>query len=470
MKRRKFGLLAGSSLAAAAAAASIKPAFAAGLSMPSYTADPNLLKTTLTPMGSERAGNADGSIPAWTGGVSAPPLGPTDPQDVQIFQDEQMLYKIDASNMAQYSDLLSDGVQLLMTKFGMWIRVFPTHRTHALPQFVYDNTALNVTRAQLEPSGGRFGFTGAVGGYPFPILNTADPEIGGAQLIWNHLLNWAYGWQEKVDFSSGWVVSHGNVVLVFGSLIRAVVPYYDPAMTLDKYDGYFFKLHEWSKAPASSDGQEIIDWHTSNTLRNPDMVWSVVNGQGRVRKAPDEAYDTPNPSANGIGNFDDSNGFDGSPQKYDWKVLGKKEMLVPYNCNQIAFTLATDFVQPGYPNPAVMRWEKHRVWVLEATLHPGERNTTHRRLCYIDEDTWIMQIAEMYDADNDMVKVAITPTRCIPHLPGTIESGYMLWETASGDYTAIGFMKVPPYDTNEYFAPQSPSFFDPQQMAASASF
>jgi hypothetical protein len=469
MNRRKFGLLTGSSLTAAAAAtatvAGVEPAKAQA-----YSPDPGLLKTTLTPMGSERAGNADGSIPPWTGGVSAPPLGPNDPQDVLMFQDEEMLYKIDASNMAQYADLLSDGVKLLMTKFGFWVRVFPTHRTHALPQFVYDNNALNVTRAVMEPSGGRFGFTGAIGGYPFPIINTAEPEIGGAQLIWNHLLQWAYGWQEKVDFSSGWVVSHGNVVLTFGALIRAYVPYYDPNMTLDKYDGYFFKLHEWAKAPASSDGVEIIDWHTSNTLHNPDMVWTVVAGQGRVRKAPDEAYDTPNPSANGIGNYDDSNGFDGSPQKYDWKVLGKKEMLVPYNCNQIAFTLATDFVQPGFPNPNIMRWEKHRVWVLEATLHPGERNTTVRRMCYLDEDTYIMQLAEMYDADDQMVKVALTPTRVVPHLPGTIENGYMLWETDSGDYTFIGFMKYPPYDTKEYFGPQPATAFDPQQMAASASF
>ncbi len=465
MKRRNFGLMAGSTLAAAAASMPSKPAEAQA-----YNPDPNLLKTTLTPMGSERAGNADGSIPPWTGGMVLPPLGPNDPQDFQFFQDEQMLYKIDASNVAQYSDLLGDGVKLLMSKFGFWIRVFPSHRTHALPQFVYDNTALNVTRAVMEPSGGRFGFTGAYGGYPFPIINTADPEVGGAQLIWNHLLAWSDGWQENVNFSSGWVVSHGSVVLVTGALIRTILPYYDPNGTPEGYKGYFSLLHEWVKAPPASDGQEVISWHTSNTLRNPDIVWTVVAGQGRVRKAPDEAYDTPNPSANGIGNFDDSSGFYGSPQKYDWKVLGKKEMLIPYNCNDIAFTNATDFVQPGFPNPNIMRFEKHRVWVLEATLHPGERNTTHRRMYYLDEDTYTIIYGEMYDADNNMVKTSITPMRVVPHLPGALENGYMLWDVNSGDYTMIGFMKVPGHDTFEYFGPQPATAFDPQQMAASASF
>jgi hypothetical protein len=465
MKRREFGLKAGASLAAISAAQVINPAKAQ-----SFNPDPNLLKTTLTPMGSERAGNADGSIPPWTGGVVAPPLGPNDPQDVPMFEDEEMLYKVDASNMAQYSDLLSDGVKALMTKYGLWIRVFPTHRTHALPQFVYDNTALNVTRAVMEPSGGRFGFTGAYAGYPFPIVNTEDPYVGGAQLIWNHLLQWEYGWQEKVDFSSGWVVSNGQVVLCFGGLIKAICPYYDPNGSVETYQGYFFKLHEWGKAPASSDGQEIINWHTSNTLLHPDMTWTVVSGQGRVRKAPDEAYDTPNASANGIGNYDDSSCFDGSPQKYDWKYLGKKEMLVPYNCNQMSVSLAKDLIQPGYPNPNLMRWEKHRVWVLEATLHPGERNTTARRMCYLDEDTWVMQLTEMYDADGTMVKTAWVPIRCVPHLPGALENGYTLWEMDSGDYTSIGFTRDPPYDTNEYFGPQPAEEFDPQQMAASASF
>jgi len=465
MNRRNFGLLAGSSLAAATTATGTRPAIAQ-----SYNPDPSLLKTTLTPMGSERAGNADGSIPPWTGGVVMPPLGPLDDQDVRLFEDEQMLYRVDASNMEQYSDLLSDGVKLLMTKFGFWMRVFPTHRTHALPQFVYDNTALNVTRAVMEPSGGRSGFTGAYGGYPFPIINTADPYVGGTQLIWNHLLNWQYGWQQQTDFSPGFVVIQGKAILVFGAFNRTIVPYYDPNGSAETYDGYFFKLHSWGKQPASTDGQESLVWHTSNTLQNPDIVWTVVSGQGRVRKAPDEAYDTPNPTSNGLSNYDDSSGFYGSPQKYDWKVIGKKEMLVPYNCQEIAFSPSSEYVQPGFPNPNVMRWEKHRVWVLEATLHPGERNTTHRRLCYLDEDTYVMQLAEMYDANNNMAKTAIVPLRRNPHLPGTMTNGYALWQTSTGNYTVIGFMKYPPYDTDEYFGPQPKLAFDPQQMAASASF
>jgi hypothetical protein len=333
-----------------------------------------------------------------------------------------------------------------------------------------DNMALNVSRAIPEPSGLRFGFTGAYGGYPFPIINTADPMIGGAQVIWNHLIGWNDGFQEKATFAGGWVVTGNRVTLTFGSLNRFSCPFFDPNGSPETYDGYFSKLHNYAKTPASANGQEALVWTSSNVLRNPDITWSVVNGQGRVRKAPDEAYDTPSASADGIGNYDDPSGFEGSPQKYDWNLLGKKEMLIPYNCNNMCLANASDLVQPGFPNPDLVRWEKHRVWVVEATLHPGERNTTHRRMLYLNEDTYMCNLAEMYDADNNMVKTVTAHNRVVPHLPGTCETGYALWQFAQNAYTLTGFCRVPPYDTREYFGPEAAEFFDPQQMAASASF
>ena len=77
MKRRHFGLMATSGLAAAA---TLRPALAQA------APDPTLLTTTLTPLGAERAGNADGSIPAWTGGMTEPSTGPV---AIEVFQDEQ---------------------------------------------------------------------------------------------------------------------------------------------------------------------------------------------------------------------------------------------------------------------------------------------------------------------------------------------------------------------------------------------
>ena len=138
MNRRQFGLTASSSLALGAVAGSAKAQ--------SATPDPNLLKTTLTPYGAERAGNADGSIPAWTGGWTAPAVPPTQAIDVPSpFDNEAMLYKVDGSNLSKYQDLLTPGISAYMKKSGFYLKVYPTHRTAAAPQYIYDNIAKNVT-------------------------------------------------------------------------------------------------------------------------------------------------------------------------------------------------------------------------------------------------------------------------------------------------------------------------------------
>jgi len=460
MNRRKFGLLSTSSVAAAA----LQPALAQ-----TSAPDPSLLKTTLTPLGAERAGNADGSIPAWTGGIFSAPLPPTTPVDVPMFNDEQPLYTVNASNMAQYESMLTPGTQALINNFGLSLKVYQTHRTAAAPQYLYDNTAANATRAKLDPNGGRLGFSGAYGGVPFPILDTSDPFAAGAQVIWNHLLNWdRYSYYGQ--FTPGYVIASGQRVLSFGGSVHQVYPYYDPNGSLETYEGYFSKLYNYSVAPAASNGQEALVWVSSNTTIKPDITWSVVNGQGRVRKAPDEAYDTPNPSANGIGNYDDASGFAGSPEKYDWKLIGKQEMLTPYNNNMLHFQNADILLGPHFPNPDIVRWEKHRLWVVEATLHPGERNTSARRRLYVDEDTWLAVMVDCYDAQNVLVKTIVNYNRVVPALPGTIQHGYALWNVQTGDYTYIGTIKQPPYPHNEYMVKLPPEMFDPQQMAASASF
>jgi len=453
--------MTGSTLAASAA---LRPAHAQ-----TAAPDPSPLTTTLTPLGAERAGNADGSIPAWTGGVVSAPLPPNQSVEIPMFEDEQPIYTVDAGNMAQYASLLNAGTRLLMTRYGLKIRVFQTHRTAAVPQYVADNTTQNVTRARLEPVGGRFGFNGAYAGTPFPIIDTTDPYVGGAQVIWNHLVQWL-GYSHWSKFSPGFVVTNGNVVLTFGGSVRFICPYYDPNGSAESYAGYYTKEHAYFLAPAASNGGEAIVWTSSNTYEKPDITWSLVNGQGRVRKAPDEAYDTPNPSANGINNYDDASGFAGSPHKYDWKLIGKQEMLVPYNCNAIALSTGQELVGPAFPNADLIRWEKHRVWVVEAVLHPGERNTTRRRMCYMDEDTWMIVLTDMYDVDDNMVKTAAVYNSCLPSLPGTLQSAQAFWQVSTGDYTFIGNCKYAPYSDDLFLAPQNLNIFDPQQMAASASF
>jgi hypothetical protein len=460
MKRRDFGLLAGTCLANAATLPQAKA---------QTPPDPSLLSSTLTPMGAERAGNADGSIPAWTGGVSSAPLPPDQPVFVRMFDDEQPLYTIDASNMAQYSDLLSEGTKAQIQKYGMSVPVYQTHRTAAAPQYVYDNTAKNVTRAQLDPRGGRLGFTGAVGGPPFPIINTSDPLAGGAQLIWNHLTVWC-DYSDYSEASPGVVVINGKLILVAATRSRTIYPYYAPDVTPENYDGYYSKGHYSYVAPGSVVGQEQLVWHSTNVNENPDIVWTLLNGQGRVRKAPNEQYDTPNPSSNGISSLDESSCFYGNPSQYDWTFIAKKELIIPYNCNNQLFVPMQDLCGPHFIQPEYMRWEKHRVWVVEANLHPGIHNVNIKRRFYIDEDTWLAMLGEGYDGNGDMWKAYMCCNACIPSVPGSLQSQTAVFQLQTGDWVLNGDGFLAGLRNNKYEQPQQASQFEPQEMAAQASF
>jgi hypothetical protein len=461
MKRRDFGLLTCSGLATAATR---RPAFAQ-----STAPDPTLLTTTLTPLGAERAGNADGSIPPWTGGLTAPPLGANQADAVHLFEDEQPLYTVSAGNMAQYQDMLTEGTKAQMTQYGLTIKVYPTHRTAAAPQYVYDNTAQNVTRTKIADQGIRFGFTGAYAGPPFPIIDTSDPLLAGGQLIWNHLTAW-YGFMEYTQMAPGTVVVNGQVILVEGGMAREEYLYYDPNGSAETYGGYFSKGHYYYSAPASANGQETLVWHSTNVNIHPDIVWTLLNGQGRVRKSPNEAYDSPNPESDGICNVDEAQCFYGNPSQYDWKLITKKEMLVPYNCNKMLFGAVQDYLGPHFPSPDIVRWEKHRVWVVEATLHPGERNVNAKRRLYFDEDTWFGMLGEGYDAQGNLVKVYANYNQCVPALPGTIDQGTATFNMTTGDYIFNGNDSFRPYSGAQYITPQPASAFEPEEMSANAAF
>ena len=70
------------------------------------------LNKDLTPFGAERAGNADGTIPAWDGGITGIPANVTfDPASNELqpdpYADDKVLFTITAQNLAQYADKIS---------------------------------------------------------------------------------------------------------------------------------------------------------------------------------------------------------------------------------------------------------------------------------------------------------------------------------------------------------------------------
>jgi hypothetical protein len=465
MKRRSFGLLAGSTMLAmriGRAEAQAASSLGAGL----------------TPLGSEQAENADGSIPPWTGGVTVLPAGVKPNTYVpELFPNEQPVVVINSSNMADHADQLSDGVKAMMTKYGFKIKVYPTHRTAAAPQYVYDNIAQNHGNARFtaqDPVGGRFGFENAYGGVPFPVPDTSNPLTAGGQIMWNQSTSWR-GFAYK-QYQESWCVSNGHKVLgdaTDGSSPGLYkYPYYNPNGSLQTFDGRLGMQMFAYSAPQNLVGQELLAWQYTNPYKNPEAAWELLNGQGRVRRAPEVSFDTPSTQTNGIANYDEYFGFNGSHELYDWKYLGKQEMYIPYNNNGLYAAESSSAFLDHFLDPDLVRWEKHRCWVVEATLHPGERNVLARRRFYVDEDTWQIGVGDMWDGNDDLFKVNILYNNCRPDLPGVVFGANTIHNLQTDDYTSpVGFWDQNTYPNGLVFVQNIPdSVFDPANLAASAQY
>jgi hypothetical protein len=465
MKRRKFNLLAGTSLMAMAASNEKATAQSTASNFPT------LSKTTLTPMGAERAGNAAGTIPAWTGGMTTVTEGwnPETTLPPDFFADDALLYTVNSSNMAQYASLLSEGVQTLMQKQGFSLQVYPTHRTAAAPQWVYDNISQNAGRATLDPAGPQLGFSGGFGGIPFPVPDTSNPLAAGAQIIWNHTVQWRGTYLSLNAIS--WAVVRSVPVCSSKVAVSYYFPYYDAQYNVETFQGYLYYESIVSSYPNDQAGESVLLHVSMDPAKQPNITWALQLGLGRVRKAPELNYDTPSGYSNGMADYDEFFGFWGALDEYDWKYIGKQEMLVPYNNNKIVHVSNSVAVGPKFPNPNVVRWELHRVWVVEATLRPGRRNVLAKRRLYVDEDTWAVTLTDAWDANGNIYHHEMEYNLVCPQLPGVVFMNSVVFNLQTGDYAMVGGPSGDPPTNRPYrFDPLPISLFQPQTLAASSTY
>ena len=414
------------------------------------------LKGSLTPMGAEKAGNKDGTIPAWDGGATKAPAGykSGDPRP-EMFPGEKPVMSISAKNMDAQADKLTDGVKALMKKYPSYrIDVYPTHRTAAAPQWVYDNTFKNATRAKLVDGG--HGVEGAYGGVPFPIPKD------GYEVMMNHRLAWQ-GYS-ILSNSSAWVVtSDGKRSLASAGLQRILRPYYDEKGNAESFKGLYQYGKFYATDPGSKAGESIME-HAPLNAETPRGLWQYLVGQRRVRKGPSVAYDTPDAVTSGIGLVDEAFLLFGPMDKHEWKLAGKKEIYVPYNGNRAAAAKIPELLQPNHLNPDLMRWELHRVWVVDAALAPGKRHVVPKRRYYIDEDSWRILLIDGWDANGELVRTHYTLTLLAPDIPALLGithwGGYDL--RTGGYYINLATNDMP---IQYKPTPLSPADFSPEGLA-----
>ena len=385
------------------------------------------LQGALTPVGAERAGNASGTIPAWTGGLSAPPeTRPTIAPD--LFPHEAPLLTIHAGNAALYARQLPEGALALFRRFPDYrMHIYPTHRTAALPQSVYDAIARNATRAHAAPGGIALGVAGAAGGVPFPI------PASGAEAVWNHLL--AFWGAAREDHVSTYVAAgDGSIVQTAGYNETSDFPYYAPGATPNTVGRYYFKTRRLQDAPPASVGEGYIAWQPLDVAADRFVAWRYLPGEHRARRAPPLSYDTPDPDSSGYEALDDYYLFFGGQDRYVFRIVGKTEMFVPYNNNAIAHRGARDAMSALHANQETLRYENHRVWIVDGTLAPGAHHVAPHRRLYLDEDTWIAAYAESWDEDGKLWKFGEATMMVLPALPAVIGGSTFVYDLLQGGY------------------------------------
>ena len=415
------------------------------------------LRQDLTPMGSERAGNADGTIPEWTGGITEPPAGysPGD-HHPNPFPDDQPLFRITGANYKDYADKLSVGQIGLFEKYGdtYFMDVFQSRRSASFPEHIYEMSIKNASTAKLADQGE--GVIDASEGFPFPFPENAY------ELMWNH----------KLKFKDIGGVRYNNQVAptADGNFTVTVIReellglYYKEGMTIEDTNNILLYFFQEVESPARLAGNILLVHETLNQTVQPRQAWIYNPGQRRVRRAPNVAYDNPGTGSDGLRTNDMTDMFNGAMDRFDWKVVGKKELYIPYNSYDAhAEGISYDeFVQPGHLNPELMRYELHRVWIIDATLKEGMRHINARRTFYLDEDSYQIVLIDHYDGREQLWRVS----EChsinyydVPTTWSTIEAHYDL---QSGRYVAQGFDNTMPVNT--FNVEMNPSQYTPQAL------
>jgi len=382
-----------------------------------------------TPMGAERAGNAAGTIPEWAP-LTSLPAGYTPGQPlVDPFAADQSLFSISAANYEQYKDNLSPGQIALLKRYPNTFKmnVYPSRRTAAYPQAVYDQVKTGAVKAELAEGGN--GLKALVSDAPFPM------PTSGIEVIWNHILRYRGG-SVKRSYTQIPVQANGSFSpVVFDDQITWA-NYMKEAVDPNRLFFYMQSI----VAPARLEGTVLLVHENIDQVKEPRAAWVYNAGQRRVRRAPDVAYDGPGTASDALRTADDLDLYNGAPDRYDWKLLGKQELYLGYNSYHILDKKAkySDILQAGHMNPAYLRYELHRVWVVEGTLKAGERHVYAKRTFYVDEDTWQISVADLYDGRGEMwrVKEAHNMSHYQVHVPWyAVEVSYDL---ISGRYLPIG--------------------------------
>lgn len=416
----------------AAALIGIAPAAAMAQLSP---AEVDRLGKDLTLIGAEIAGNKDGSIPAYTGGISAPPPNFTPGKGlVDPFKDEKPILTITAANMAQHQQFLTAGQMEMMKRYPTYkMNVYKTHRTAAIPPIIAQAVKDEAGKIKLVNNGDSV--QGAKRSTtPFPIPKS------GVEVIWNHTFRFR-GDNFRRTIAEFPVSSNGQ----FTPVVREEEVIFSHSLPEPGDSLLYFRT--LFKAPSSIVGEAILARDYIDQKARPREAWTYNAGARRVIRAPDLSYASPRQGVDGLSTIDDYDSYNGSPDRYTWKLIGKQEKYIPYNNFKLADRSLKykDIIQPNQINPDLVRYEKHRVWVVEGTLKQGADHIYGKRVYYIDEDSWAIAHGDIYDKRGELWRVLESYALQQYDGPAPGVAGSAQYDLQARRYVASGFSNEGPY-------------------------
>jgi hypothetical protein len=410
-----------------------------------------------TPVGAERAGNADGSIPPWRDGLEVVPAGDVKTSGlIDPYAQDKELFRISAANVDEHAERLSPGQIALLKRFPdtYYLPVYRSRRSATYPQDVQEQIKASAANADMVPGGnGLLNLNGTSVPFPFPQ--------NALEVVWNHITRYRGGSVERTYTKIPVQANGAFAPVVFQD--RLVFANYLPPGDTD--DNRLFLYLSRIMSPARLEGDVRLVHENIDQVKQPRGAWVYNAGQRRVRRAPNLSYDGPGFASDGLSTTDDLDAYNGAPDRYDWKLLGKREMYIANNAYRLHSkqTAYDELILTGHINPEHTRYELHRVWEVEATLKPDARHVYAKRVFFIDEDTWSVAVKDQYDGRGSLWRVG--QSHGIYHYDAQVPWGSeVLNDLVSGRYLVTGLDNEVPGHGYIWGKPARASEFTPAAL------
>lgn len=363
------------------------------LGLNSYASDLGVEGAELTPVGALRAGNEQGTIPPWEGGLKTPPedykegYWYTDP-----FGSDQPLFRITRDNYEQYREHLSAGQVALFKRYpeSFFMDVYPSHRSASYPDWYLQASSKGEAR-----------------GLPHPV-----PETGYQAMI-NHTYYYRGAYKVSVEYGFG-VYVDGTYQDTAAKETR-FYPHHDTMGSVQNgdrladlggaIDCFLFE----TLTPARSAGRLISGCKFREKLNQDVSIYTP--GLRRVQLITNSmTYDNPvGEIFTGI--YQDQRDIftlSENEQNYEFDKPNRVEKFIAYNSYKLAAPGLSldDIIRPGHLNQELKRYELHRVWEIRATIKPGKTHSAPQRTAYLDEDSWAGATGDLYNVDGELFRTS----------------------------------------------------------------